>query len=69
VALLDEIRADGDLEVDAKANSAWLDCLQGAATGENEMIQQALETLLKKAKPDAEDTRRIQVATQWLKNH
>jgi len=69
VALLDEIRADGDLEVDAKANCVWLDCLQGAATGARKMILQSLETLRKKAKPDAENTRRIQVATQWLKNH
>ena len=74
LSLLDEISRTPDLAATSKAPPAWLDCLRGAVmlgdpstrTEAQTLLTRGLETLRKKAKPSAEETKRIQKAEGWL---
>lgn len=74
-ALLDELTSNPDFTADVKASSGWLDCLRGIvsrndATRRDEaraQITRGLDSLKKRPKPTAEDTRRLQKAEGWLK--
>lgn len=71
---LDELRTSEVLQPDLKSNAAWMDCLTGYQlmldlTKSEEgkaMIVRGIEGLKKKAKPLAEDKRRVKKAEAWV---
>jgi chaperonin GroEL (HSP60 family) len=74
LSLLDEITRTPDLTATSKAPPAWLDCVRGAVMLRDPsthpeakmLLTRGLETLRKKAKPSAEETKRIKIAEAWL---
>lgn len=74
LSLLDEISRAPDLTASSKAPPAWLDCVRGAVMLRDPSTQpeaktlltRGLETLRKKAKPSAEEAKRIKKAEVWL---
>ena len=73
LGFIDELRRENDFAAEAKASEAWLDGLRGRVLmletktrDEGQaLIARGIEALKKKAKPTAEDAKRLKKAAAW----